>query len=253
MPEADATTEDASAAIVPLEPAAKRIRLEPSNEIVFEVKVARDCDDNDPNRSKVKDCWYLVCFTETATVRFDVLNDALIAQVVNTTIRNSMLMSGMKVFGRSPAMFFFPKEEQKQVLSGWLESKLYKSIIPLLGLKQSVRMSASDSNQLLLVADFGMRYAYNDAPPKMFNVLEVEKDERSGRPTGKGKLAGITIGNLHKPVPMDQRADVSKALCARNLGRANEEEKGVRLGRSQSQVCASQLEGVQEQGRGKEY
>jgi hypothetical protein len=192
------------------EPATKKTRMLETQkvEVAYDVSIKRDCDDDDPHAAKVRNAWFKVCFKETEQFSFDLLNSMLAAQVVNTALRNGMITSGLKAFGRSPHMFYFPKSEHHDLLPEKLQRKLEGLIIPLLGLRQSVRCTSGQS--LILVADFGLGYAYNDEhsrPPRPIKLLD--EDRRT--------LAGIPISSFHDAIPVAQRAAIEQALQKRTF------------------------------------
>jgi hypothetical protein len=193
------------------EPAAKKTRLldtEYPVEIAFDICVKRDCEDDDPHAAKVKNAWFRICFKKTAEFPFSLVDQLLVTQVVNTALRNGMMKAGLQAFGRSPQMFYFPKNKHDGLLPERLQKKLEGFIIPLLGLRQSVRCTSGQS--LLLVADFGIGYAYNSEhskPPTPIKLLDEIHHT----------LANVSISSFHEAVPVSKRAMIEEALRKRTF------------------------------------
>ena len=181
----------------------------PDDVVEYIISMNMNSGDTD---TTVRKGWYLVSFQYVSKFSMDLLaNGNAIVNCINTALRGNMI-SHCVGFGRSPHMFFFrPPKEQEAILPSFLVEKLYNSIIPLLGLKQSVRYCA-DRDLLLLVPNFGIRYMYNDVDAKTrepFHVLQID-------PHGNRQSATIAtiinILNVHDSIPPDDRSKLENHL-----------------------------------------
>lgn len=182
-------------------------------EYIVSITVNSDEDDSDTTAKKG---WYLISFQHVGIVSTNLSADGKamlpVVNCINTALKGNMI-SHCIGFGRSPHMYFFrPPKEQEAILPPFLKEKLYNSIIPLLGLKQSVRYCTNSIHGLLLVADFGVRYMYNDINAKTkepFRVLQID-------PHGNRQSATIAntikIQNVHNYIPPGVRPDLEKRL-----------------------------------------
>jgi hypothetical protein len=167
--------------------------------------------------------WFLVTFDLTSTFNYE--QSKLMQAALNTALRNSLMQppSLLWALGRSPHLFFFPPK-QYNVLPGFLQNKVHSAIMPMLGLKPSIR-SVENEQSFLLLADYGLSYAYNDeAPPApadrgpklkkpFFPLLHVEANGNSATLAG----TDVRIGNVHATIPPPLREDVTRALQQRTF------------------------------------
>lgn len=197
-----------------LDPIIKRRRLDSPNddEVTFRVRVKEDCEESDPSKEKSKNRWFLVRFKQTLKVPFNAVKSSMVVGCLNTAIKNSMI-TNMFAFGRSPFMFYFKPDQQAQLLPQFMKRHLNEALMPLLGLRQSIRLTTQ--NEFLLVADFGIRWAYNEAtnghPPAPFKMLDVKKGEQ------KGVLAGVVVSNVRECIPVEERNAIENALKQRTF------------------------------------
>ena len=193
------------------ESAAKKQKKDEIIEYIICINMNADDDDAD---TTVKKGWYLVSFRHVSDVPMSLTDESNailpLVNCINTALKGNMI-SHCVGFGRSPYMYFFqPPKEQEAILPVFLKEKLYNSIIPLLGLKQSVRYCSNSTYGLLLVADFGLRYMYNDVNARTnepFHVLQVDPSGRSATIANT-----VNINNVHEHIPRDLWEDLSKRL-----------------------------------------
>jgi hypothetical protein len=120
------------------------------------------------------------------------------------------MITDMLALGRSPYMFYFKPDEQARLLPSHKPNlvKIFneKTVAALLGLKQSV--SLTTNNKFLLMADFGIRWVYNDQkrtnPQGPFSILDALKVE-------------LGAFEQHVCIPQARRNEVEKALKQRTF------------------------------------
>jgi hypothetical protein len=181
--------------------------------VEYIISMCMNSDDDDAD-TKVRKAWYLVSFQYATALSMNLLSGSNanlpLVNCINTALRGNMI-SHCIGFGRSPYMYFFhPPKEQEAILPSFLKEKLYNSIIPLLGLKQSVRYCA-DLSALLLVADFGIRYMYNDVNAKTkepFHVLQIDPYNHQSATIANT----VKIRNVHDMIPLEDRPELEKRL-----------------------------------------
>jgi len=88
----------------------------------YQIRVKTDCDDDDPDADRSKNAWFLVSLTKVASVcpsqQVKVRDEERVRQAMDIIIKSAMLTAGMKVFGRSPRVFYFPESDQNSVMQG---------------------------------------------------------------------------------------------------------------------------------------
>jgi hypothetical protein len=183
--------------------------------IEYIVSVNMNSDDDDEGDTTVRKGWYLVSFKHVAEISMNsTTSNAIVPFVncINTALKGNMISHCMG-FGKSPYMFFFhPPKEQEAILPPFLKEKLYNSIIPLLGLKQSVRYCANSMYGLLLVADFGLRYMYNDINARTKDPFHVLQINQYGKPQSATIANAIEIQNVDDYIPYHLRSEIEKRL-----------------------------------------
>jgi hypothetical protein len=167
--------------------------------------------------------WFLVSFDLTSTFTYE--QSKLMQAALNTALCNSLMQppSLLWALGRSPHLFFFPPKKYN-VLPSFLQNKVQSAIMPMLGLKPSIR-SVENEQSFLLLADYGLSYAYNDEAPSsssergakikkpFFPLLNVDASGTAAMLAG----TDMRIVNVHATIPHPMREDMKRALQQRTF------------------------------------
>lgn len=84
----------------------------------YPVTVKRDCDSDEPDAEWVKNSHFLVQLSHPIRIITTKVQDfEPIRRAIDIIIKSAMLTVGMKAFGRNPRAFYFPEQDQRQVIN----------------------------------------------------------------------------------------------------------------------------------------
>jgi len=186
----------------------------------FDVKVKMDCDDDDPDADFSATIMVKVKLLKVGKVNpreQQVSEIDKIRQAMDIICKSALLSVGMKVFGRSPRVFYFPDEMQGRFIDN--RSKLGDMFIresnytPIVGLMQAVRFC--ENGNIFFNCDSAVNFANREYAPRRHNndervsipLLQVHPDGR------RGEILGIPIDNIHQPITNEaKRAQIQAAF-----------------------------------------
>lgn len=83
----------------------------------FVVTVKKDCDPDEPDANLVKNAHFLVHFSHPiARVITSIKDFEQDRRALDVIVNSSMTLAGMKAFGRNPKAFYFPEQNQHEVI-----------------------------------------------------------------------------------------------------------------------------------------
>ena len=164
----------------------------------FRVKVKKDCEDDDEVAPQVKNSWFLVKLTKVNTIipGGNMLEE--MRQAIDIVMKGAMTTLRMTAFGRSPRVFYFPEDRQRNLLDGCQKlqdiTNRERTYMPLLGIFQAVRF-AQDGNMYLNV-DTIVDYANRDKlPPE--NRLKVPLLDNV---RGRFKICNVHVQDVNRSI-----------------------------------------------------
>lgn len=195
-------------------PPTKKLKPSESTDVV-QYLVLVNVDSDESAALSCRREWFLVSFQLTNTFNYE--ESKKMQAALNTALRASLVQppSLLWALGRSPNFFFFPP--QYNVLPHFLQNKVHSAIMPMLGLKPSIR-AIENAQSFLLLADYGLSYAYNDEGPgttkvkkAMFPLLLVNGSSAT--------LSGtdLRILDVNAVIPPAMRAEMKRSLLRRKF------------------------------------
>lgn len=177
------------------------------------VQVRVNCEEDDPEAHLSPIRRFQVKLTEVGAISFNVdytsgnirveddASAASCCQAVNLAVQNAML-GQMLALERSPKLYFF----RNNIPEGPdIKFNFNPQCMPLYGLLQTVKLTGSG---ICLLADLGLGWQRLETDKNQVPLRVLEPDERGPG----GKLAGVRLDDINKPVPEAKRDEVHKAL-----------------------------------------
>lgn len=172
----------------------------------FVVLVKLDCDDDEHDADLSKNARFLVKLLIVGHVHLtsnpEVSNLEKTRQSIDIILRSGLLTAGMKTFGKSPRVFYFPEDKQAELIGSRLLRNMLsreKNFIPIVGLLEAVRLCENGNmffncESTIDFADRAFEPQQGNAPKNPIKLLQVDRNGKSG------EICGIKVNNVHAPI-----------------------------------------------------